>query len=141
HLGKETKHTVFEGELVGILLALQLVDKFPSAKTVLIALDNRSAITALQDTKPQLAQYLLDEIHAKIRLLRRRRRALRIHFEWAPGHKGIPGNTRADTLAKEAAEGKSSLRASLPALLHHRLPASTAALKAHRKKTINARWK
>ncbi|KAF8582192.1 hypothetical protein K439DRAFT_1268140, partial [Ramaria rubella] len=43
-LSRETKHTVFEGELVGILLALQMIDKSPTAKTVLIALDNQSAI-------------------------------------------------------------------------------------------------
>lgn len=40
----ESKHTVFEGVLVGILLAPTLLENQPHAKTVLIALDNQAAI-------------------------------------------------------------------------------------------------
>jgi hypothetical protein len=39
-LGSTRWHTVFEAELVGILLALKLIDKYHRGKTVLIALDN-----------------------------------------------------------------------------------------------------
>ncbi|KAF8579718.1 hypothetical protein K439DRAFT_1292385, partial [Ramaria rubella] len=60
---------------------------------------------------------------------------------WAPGHKGVPDNERADTVAKDVAEGTCSPWASLPPFLHHCLPASIAALKAHWKKSLLSRWR
>jgi ribonuclease HI len=140
-LGKETKHTVFEGELVGILLALTLLEKNPLASTALITLDNQAAIQALQNDHAQPAQYLLDEIHATILKMKRRRRRLRIHLEWVPGHMEIKGNELADTHAKMASEGNTSNLADLPHILRKCLPESVAALKAQRKGTILQRWR
>jgi ribonuclease HI len=139
-LGKETRHTVFEGELVGIILTLTLLEKHPPAGTAMIALDNQATIQALQNNYTQPAQYLLDEIHTMIHRMKRRCRRLRIHFEWVPGHMGIEGNELADTHAKMASEGNTSTREDLPRILGERLPASISALKAWRKRTILQCW-
>jgi ribonuclease HI len=140
HLGSIRRHTVFEAELVGILLALQLAAKYRNTKTLLIALDNQAAIRALTNNRPQPGQHILSAILTSIRTLQNKRRSLRIHLAWVPGHANILGNELADDLAKKAAEGQRSPTLSLPTMLQRRLPASTAALKAHRKTTVVKRW-
>ena len=69
-LGPISQHTVFEGELVGVILTLELLRSVPaSATTAMIALDNQATISAVANNARQLGQYLLDEIHAQLRAL------------------------------------------------------------------------
>jgi ribonuclease HI len=139
-LGKETEHTVFEAELVGVLLALHLLGEYPQKRSILIAIDNQAAIRALTGNSRQPGQYLLDAILNRMQQLKRNRRHLTIHLEWSPGHEGIQGNEVADRLAKRASAGDTSNNSDLPPLLRHTLPLSTAALKMHFKKSIATRW-
>ena len=64
HLGHENEHTIFEAELVGVILALHLL-RCRKARTAdaYIGLDNQAVIHALGDQKPKLGHYLLDKIH------------------------------------------------------------------------------
>ena len=57
-LGKDTVHMVFESELVRLLLALQLLHRYPNARMALIALDNQAAIAALTNRPSQPGQYI-----------------------------------------------------------------------------------
>jgi ribonuclease HI len=109
YLGSIRWHMVFEAELVGILLALQLAAKYHNTKTLLIALDNQVAIWVLANNRPQPGQYILSAILTTIRTLQNKRRSLRIHLAWVPGHENIASNELADDLAKKAAEGQHSL--------------------------------
>ena len=71
-LGPISQHTVFEGELVGVILALELLCLVPaSTTTAMIALDNQAAIFAMANNARQLGQYLLNEIHSQLRALQR----------------------------------------------------------------------
>ena len=139
-LGRETRHTIFKGKLVRILLALALLEASPQADTVLIALDNQAAIWALQGNHTQPSQYLLDEIHSAILRIKHRHHQLLIHLEWVLGHMDVEGNIMADTHVKMASEGNTSELADLPHLLRECLPASIAALKAQHKRTILQWW-
>jgi Reverse transcriptase-like len=71
-LSRSTRHTVFEGELIGMLLALKLMETHSAARTVLIALDNQAVIQALRNNSPQPLHYILNEIHTTIHRLKRR---------------------------------------------------------------------
>ena len=66
YLGPQTKHTVYEAELMGIILALYLLIRLTAQITrkALIGLNNQAAIWSLtnQSTKP--SHYLLDHIHS-----------------------------------------------------------------------------
>ena len=104
-LGKDSRHAVFEGELVGILLALHLIGNQREGKTAMIALDNQAAITALRNNKPQPSHHLLDLIHKAILDLKCKCQQLHIHLKWVPGHEDIAGNELADKNVKLAAEG------------------------------------
>ena len=56
NLGHMDTHTVFEGELTGILLGLHLLcGHLCSTTTALIALDNQAAILALANNTCQLS--------------------------------------------------------------------------------------
>jgi ribonuclease HI len=116
-LGTERWHTVFEAELVGVLLALKILDKSCVGKTVLIALDNQAAILALANNCSQPGQHILNSILNAIKALQNKRRTLRIHLAWVPGHEGIEGNKLADKHAKEVAEGAQSNVLLLPPTL------------------------
>ena len=63
-LGFASNHTVFEGELVGILLGIHLASKHPGTKaSVNFSIDNQATTKAMQNNARQPAQYLIDEIH------------------------------------------------------------------------------
>ena len=69
-LGKDSKHMVFEGEIIGVILALSILEAHSTAKSALITLDNQAVIQAFQNNRTQLAQHLLDYVHTLIRWLK-----------------------------------------------------------------------
>lgn len=145
HLGSDKEHTVFEGETVGVLLSVRLVRLHIRTlkhriRSVLIALDNQPAISALEKNRRQPAQYLLDAVHHEIERLRHEQYGIHIHIAWTPGHHDVPGNEYVDTEAKKAANGLSSRRKDIPNLLHSPLPKSVAAMRAARQKHNNDEW-
>ena len=116
-LGKDMVHTVFKSELVGILLALQLLCRYPSARTALIAQDNQAAIVALTNRPSQPRQYIVNTIHNQLCVLRCSQPCMRVHVKWTLGHTKVHGNKRADTLTRATAEGARSLLNDLPWIL------------------------
>ena len=150
HLGSERHHTVYEAELVGLLLGLHLLlslsRPLPSAA---LCLDNQAAIRALSNQKPHSGHHILDHIHdlaAKLKLkeglkARGSPNSFSALVVWTPGHEAIPENERADSLAKEAAQGSSSSRNRLPSPLKCPLPHSASATKQHLFKSVDTVWK
>ncbi|KAJ7687148.1 hypothetical protein B0H17DRAFT_1203812 [Mycena rosella] len=119
HLGPMEKHTVFEAELVGLILCLVMIADTPRLRAATILIDNQAAI------------HLPD--------LRKKRRTFKLHIAWIPGHKDVEGNEAVDAEAKTAAQGESSVLPHALRALHH-LPSSMAALKAAHKKHIARVW-
>lgn len=167
HLGPSTKHTVYEGELVGLTLALHLLKSLQSQlhRTTVIGSDSQAAIKALCNQKPHPAHYLLDHVHdaaedlqskqfkmrnrAKIRdakragnvLLVPTRGVINLQVHWTPGHVGFSPNERADEIAKQAAQGSSSIADSLPRSLRSKpLPSSISALRQEHTSSLQKIW-
>ncbi len=92
HLGSETHHTIFEAELIGVLLALDIIKSTPCLTKVTILLDSQAAIQALQSGKTKSGKYLVDEFYKQIHKIQAKRRSLRIRIQWVPGHIGVNGN-------------------------------------------------
>lgn len=140
YLGSALHHTVFEGEVVGLLLTLGIIWAVPRTNTVTILADNQAAITAPKNPRRQPGRYLLEAFNDELAKLRKARPHLKIHITWIPGHEDVVGNERADTAAKEAAEGDTTpLKRRIP-VLDGELPTSIAALKATRKKQAATEW-
>lgn len=99
-LGSEEEHTVYEAELVGISLALDIAKSIRSSDQVLIMLDNQAAIQATQRQRAVPGQHLVEHIQKQIKSLLKAQRK-KIKLIWTPGHEGIEGNEEAD---KEAAK-------------------------------------
>ncbi|KAK7021660.1 hypothetical protein R3P38DRAFT_2780859 [Favolaschia claudopus] len=140
HLGTMGEHTVFESEVCGAILALDIIADIPRLTDVDIFLDCQPAIIALSSPKPQPGQYLFSAFHAILSRLQRTRRTLRIRLRWVPAHVGIAGNELVDALAKEAAQGASTPLKSRIKLFESRLPTSRAAVIADGAKVFAKRW-
>jgi ribonuclease HI len=150
HLGPEHHHTVYEAEIVGLLLGTHLLSSLSRRlHNPIICIDNQPSIRALANQKPHPAHYLLDHLHDATRLLKLKERNkpngitddFSLHLTWTPGHENILENEHADKLAKEAAKGLSSPRCSLPPPLRKPLPISASATKQHLFHNINSQWK
>ncbi|PVF92119.1 hypothetical protein CPB86DRAFT_677501, partial [Serendipita vermifera] len=98
--------SIYEGEIVGIILALHLLNNCKEAQKpgtrLSISLDNQSSITALTNQESKPSHALLDKAHDAIAQTSKKLKR-RIPFYWVPGHMGATGNEEADELAKQAA--------------------------------------
>ena len=138
HLGSELDHSVYKAEIVGMLLSVHLLNSLSHCLlNPTICLDNQLSIRALNNLKPYPAHYLLDHMHNAAKALKEKEQLkangnserLFLHIIWTPGHEGIPENELVNSLAKEAAKGKSSPHLSLPPLLCKLLPQSASTVK------------
>ena len=166
YLGPLTEHTVYESELIGLLLALHLLLGLTCQllHSVIIGLDNQAAIRLLTNQEVEPAHYLLDTIHDMAERLhqcqdriqhkdlfqqaRQRNQQctakskgiIDLQIHWVPGHLDFAPNNKADELAKDAATGSSSPPKDLPALLRKPLPASLSTLLQESKSKIQQHW-
>jgi ribonuclease HI len=140
HLGTESEHTVFESEVCGAILALDIIASTPRLTDVDVFIDCQPAIAALTSPKPQPGQYLLAAFHAILGRLLRARHTLQIRIHWVPAHVGIVGNETVDACAKAAARGVSSPLAKRITLFENPLPTSRAAVIAAGAKVFAKQW-
>jgi ribonuclease HI len=145
HLGKDEHHTVYEAELVGILLGLHLIKTERKCRRVkcVVSADNQAAVQALRTELTRPGQHLAAEIliAAEQILNSKKSRDFGLTFRWIAGHSGITGNEKADKEAKLAAEGNSSDKPDLPRYLRKPLQKSISAIKQKYNLTINEEWK
>jgi len=99
YLGRGTEYTVYAAELLGILMALSMVEGQGAARAVIFT-DNQASLQAIRDPRGQSGQYIIERITQA--LVRTRQRGQDIEFHWIPAHQGIEGNETADRMAKEA---------------------------------------
>lgn len=144
HLGPESEHTVPEAELIGILLALQLIKSERNKNTTFaIGTDNQASLEAFRTNLRNAAHNVAREILRQGNMLEKstRGRSFSLTLRWTAGHVGILGNEMADTEAKRAAGGLSSDPISLPNLLKRPLPLNPSALYRKKNSEIMQHWK
>lgn len=143
-LGPLTRHTTYEAEVVGVLLAAELIRKERAVHTATIRLDSQAVVQALGGRSAKPAQSLLNLVHEACHewLADGRRRGRQLTIGWVSGHDGVEGNERADSEAKIAASEGSSPEDELPeALQGSALLSSLSALGGAFKEMLRARWK
>ncbi|KAF5370505.1 hypothetical protein D9615_010347 [Tricholomella constricta] len=128
-LGSAKSHTVYEGECVGALMGLKLIQRERDVPAASMYIDNQASIRASGLMVPKPGHYIMDAFHEDLIETRRKHRWLRLTVHWIPGHSKNKGNDQADELAKEAAKGEVSGSAVLPPLLRAPLPRSKAAIR------------
>lgn len=135
HLGSVKNHTVYEGELVGMILAVELLRREAGRKdSMALGVDNQAAILATQAFNSKPGHYLMDILHDDLRIVIPEFDRRKLTIRWSPGHCGIPGNEAADVHAKRAARKETSDINQLPTSLRLQnspipLPRSKAAAK------------
>ena len=129
YLGSPDQHTVFEAELVGLILAIHLLQTENHIRKAIIFVDNQAALRCTELSHSNPGHHLVDLLHKQIKALKRRKPRLIFSVQWIPGHEEIHGNEVADAHAKKAASGKSSAKSSLPKALHNNLPLSVSSLR------------
>lgn len=141
YLGTVDEHTPHEGEVVGMILAVKLLEEEMRARggrrTMSLGADNQAAIrsTHIFQSKPGHHDYLMDKFHNELRTLPPSEVYGKLIIRWSPGHFGIPGNEQADEQAKRAAKGDTSDPHLLPSSLRSptntpiTLPVSKSAIK------------
>ncbi|KAI7908586.1 reverse transcriptase [Pyricularia oryzae] len=94
---------VFDAEAIGALKGLQAAARAQPGARIWICVDSTSVIWGLRGDAPHSSRWAFLEFHNLVDLLRKHGSEVRVR--WCPGHQGIPGNDRADELAKAGSAG------------------------------------
>ncbi|GAA5848396.1 hypothetical protein JCM8547_004502 [Rhodosporidiobolus lusitaniae] len=146
--------TVYAAELVGIRLALDVLDRlapfFPPNEPLhaYLFLDNQSAASNFCSTDASPGQSLRLENLTRYRTLKRKHPHLHLNLHWVPGHVGVEGNEAADLAAKEAAfaavegeeGGQHAVDVPVDMLSGATFPESRSALRAYFDLDLPERW-
>jgi len=130
HLGSSRKHTVFEGEGIGQLLGVKLLQNANlnlNGVDITLGVDSHAAIKRHKVRFKSAADYIFKEIHRMVIELKTSFPHMRLVVRWTPGHVGIDGNEAADTEAKKAAESADNNTNCNFGIIKHPLPISRSA--------------
>ncbi|KAF5317581.1 hypothetical protein D9619_013186 [Psilocybe cf. subviscida] len=127
YLGSAKKHTVYEGESVGAVLALGLIASCRKVRAVTLCIDSQATIKATKSQQSVPGHYIMDGFHAALTALCLKHRRMQLTIRWVPGHINVEGNEAADYAARLASTGDETPRSTLPAFLQASLPHSKAA--------------
>jgi ribonuclease HI len=111
-IGLGSKAEVYDGELMGLSRGAQKAVQLARERNIshlLFFADNTSAICAAFDPKPRQGQLLCHIFHNAITGFLDENENNTVEVNWAPGHQDIPGNDRADELAKAGVELESAV--------------------------------
>jgi len=117
HLGSDKHYMVFNGEQVGMLLGVELLNRERYVCSVYMGVDNQAAIQATTAFSPSSSHSLTDMFLISLDKTIKKHNLDRLSICWVPGHTNIAGNKSVDKEAKKAAEGNSSAVDQLPTLL------------------------
>ncbi|KAJ3562483.1 hypothetical protein NP233_g9541 [Leucocoprinus birnbaumii] len=105
-IGLGGKAEVYDAELTGMAMGLKAAiskaNENPEIRHIHIYADNVSAIGTIHDPKPRQGQLLALSFYNDMHKWLDAHPENQLSIEWCPGHTDIPGNDRADALAKEA---------------------------------------
>ena len=146
HLGSAEEHTVFEAEVVGLILAAHLLNTSHEATfPAVILADNQAAIQAGEHPAARSGHYLCLHFRTTLRTLLAANKITRqdITVQWIAGHRDVEGNEDADREARRAAlkANDTSPKTDLPKCLHKKLPIGASAVKQKNKAELMALWK
>jgi ribonuclease HI len=99
---------ISDAELAGLMLAAKRASSYtrthPEIQNIHIFTDCSSALTTIHQSKPTAGQQYSTSFCHSINQLLASDPNIKATLSWCPSHSGIPGNDRADKLAKEATE-------------------------------------
>lgn len=95
---KTSNISIMRAELVAILMALEWIDEYHPIAVVILT-DSASALEAIKNMKESS---IIAEIYEKLFAINSF--GIDVNLEWVPAHCGLPGNERADLLAKQASK-------------------------------------
>jgi len=114
HMGSEDRHTIFEAELLGLSLAVEILKDERQGWSLTIGVDSQATLHATGHRRAIPGQYLVEAFHEQVAAVQNKHSSIEIILRWTLGHEGITGNEWADEAANREAKGKSSEQSRLP---------------------------
>ena len=143
HLGTLDQHTVYEAELVGMILGLHLIktERKNKVKCVL-NVNNQVALAAIKTRMTKSGQHFAANILKQAKQLKKMGGNGRygLTFRWSAGHVGIEGNEEADKEAKAVADRHSSDKKELPIYLRGQLSHIISAMQQAHFESLKRHW-
>jgi ribonuclease HI len=137
HLGRKDEHNSYKAELIGGILGAWLMVNCTEARGKVVSLytDNQSLLQVIAKIGSKSGQHLVKALDEMVNATH-----CKLTLRWISGHSEVVGNEKADELAKQAAERKSSRARDLPPKLREPTPVSASAMKESHHKALMAKW-